>query len=90
MFKYVIMGSRRSDPYCQHLQQLSFSDMHKGFPDFLRVLPVIDWSYQQIWTFLKDFRLPYCKMYDEGKLIVYSRIHILRQQNKYSEKSNFI
>jgi len=62
------MGSRRNDPYCEHLQQLSFSDMHKGFPDFIRVNPVIDWSYEQIWAFLKDFSIPYCKLYDEGRL----------------------
>ena len=38
--------------------------MEKGFPDFIRVNPVIDWTYEQIWMFLKDFNIPYCKLYD--------------------------
>ena len=60
------MGSRRTDPYCSHLEELSFSDIDKGYPDFVRVNPLIDWSYQEIWTFLKDFHLPYCQLYDQG------------------------
>ena len=28
--------------------------------------PVVDWSYEQIWTFIKDFDIPYCKLYNEG------------------------
>ncbi|CAN0538644.1 unnamed protein product [Ectocarpus sp. 12 AP-2014] len=35
-------------------------------PPFMRVNPVIDWNYAQVWAFLRDFELPYCSLYDEG------------------------
>lgn len=35
-------------------------------PPFMRVNPVIDWNYGQVWAFLRDFELPYCSLYDEG------------------------
>jgi len=32
----------------------------------MRIHPIIDWSYDQVWTFLKDFNIPYCPLYDKG------------------------
>ena len=28
--------------------------------------PLIDWSDEQVWKYIKGFNLPYCKLYDEG------------------------
>ena len=28
--------------------------------------PIIDWTENQIWTFINDERLPYCELYDQG------------------------
>lgn len=42
------------------------SDVHKGYPDFLRLNPIINWNYEQVWTFIRDFQVPYCPLYDEG------------------------
>ena len=30
------------------------------------VHPIIDWTEQEIWQFIKEHHLPYCKLYDEG------------------------
>ena len=30
------------------------------------VHPIIDWTEQEIWQFIKDYKLPYCSLYDEG------------------------
>ncbi len=32
----------------------------------MRINPVTDWSYEQIWAFLKDFEIEYCGLYDLG------------------------
>jgi len=42
------------------------SDVHKGYPSFVRLNPIIYWEYDQVWTFIKNFRVPYCSLYDDG------------------------
>ena len=37
-----------------------------GWPSFLRVHPVINWTYEQIWEYLRRFNVPYCSLYDLG------------------------
>ena len=35
-------------------------------PPFMRVNPIVEWTYGQVWTFLRSFELPYCSLYDGG------------------------
>lgn len=62
--KAVFMGQRRVDPGGKSLEFSSLSD--PGWPPFLRINPILEWTYHQVWLFLKTFHLPYCSLYDEG------------------------
>lgn len=64
--KGVIMGSRRTDPYCGKLTHFSKSSTEDGWPEFTRVLPIIDWDFKEIWRFFHDCKVPYCSLYDKG------------------------
>lgn len=60
------MGSRKDDPYCGHLNEISDSDVHKGYPSFKRVNPIIHWQCSYVWDVIKTLDIPYCKLYNEG------------------------
>lgn len=30
------------------------------------VNPIIDWSFQDVWQFIRSYKVPYCSLYDEG------------------------
>ncbi|KAF9774535.1 hypothetical protein IL306_007444 [Fusarium sp. DS 682] len=46
--KAVFVGTRRTDP---HGENLTFFDpTDAGWPSFMRIHPVIDWHYVQIWA----------------------------------------
>jgi FAD synthetase len=59
-----VMGTRRSDPHADTLQP--FTPSTQGWPDFMRVNPILDWEYSHVWEFLRAFELPHCSLYDKG------------------------
>lgn len=59
-----VMGTRRNDPYALELEH--FSPSSPGWPPFMRVNPIIDWKYGDVWQFLRGFSIPYCVLYDHG------------------------
>ena len=30
------------------------------------VNPIIDWTNEDVWEFIKEYNIPYCKLYDDG------------------------
>ncbi|KAK4047763.1 3'-phosphoadenosine 5'-phosphosulfate sulfotransferase [Microbotryomycetes sp. JL221] len=47
----ILVGTRRNDPHGAQLTPFDPTD--KGWPNFMRVHPILDWSYKQIWDFLR-------------------------------------
>ncbi|KAF8314008.1 adenine nucleotide alpha hydrolases-like protein [Clavulina sp. PMI_390] len=62
--KAIVMGTRKTDPYSGNLDYSVRTDA--GWPDVLRIHPIINWTYAEIWQFMLRFNVPYCSLYDEG------------------------
>lgn len=58
------MGIRRDDPGSEKLEPFKYTDA--GWPKLMRVCPILDWSYSEIWKFLLEHKVPYCSLYDQG------------------------
>ncbi|XXG99407.1 hypothetical protein Hte_005746 [Hypoxylon texense] len=62
--KAVFVGTRRTDPHGADLT--FFDETDAGWPRFMRVHPVIDWHYREVWGFIRALGIPYCPLYDKG------------------------
>jgi len=62
--KAIFVGTRRTDPHGGKLGPFNMTD--RGWPEFMRVHPVLDWRYAEVWAFLRHLDIPYCELYDQG------------------------
>ena len=60
----IIMGTRFTDPYSSSLNDFSPTD--PTWPEYMRCNPILNYSYNDVWAFLREFKVPYCQMYDQG------------------------
>lgn len=77
MLEACIMGSRRTDPYCGDLN--AFQKTDPGWPELMRVSPILDWTCDNIWDFIRGNSIPYCPLYDFGYEIVIFASYICAQ-----------
>lgn len=59
----IFMGTRSTDPYAP---EAPFARTTSGWPDLMRVCPVLDCDYSTVWDFLRAIGVEYCCLYDEG------------------------
>ncbi|XP_047253181.1 FAD synthase isoform X6 [Capsicum annuum] len=60
----IFLGVRIGDPTAVGQEQ--FSPSSPGWPPFMRVNPILDWSYRDVWAFLLVCKVRYCSLYDQG------------------------
>jgi FAD synthetase len=60
----VFTGVRRDDPDGKKVAM--FQPTGKGWPDAMRVFPILDWTYHEVWEYADAMKLPMCSLYARG------------------------
>ncbi|KAJ2132851.1 3'-phosphoadenosine 5'-phosphosulfate sulfotransferase [Coemansia sp. RSA 353] len=60
----IFVGTRKDDPYSSKLS--AFSPTDSDWPQFMRVNPVLDWTFEDIWAYIHSDGVHYCCLYDQG------------------------
>lgn len=60
----ILMGTRKHDPYS--LQLKLFSPTDPGWPEYMRINPILNWDYSDVWCVLRECKIPYLSLYDQG------------------------
>lgn len=62
--KAFVLGRRKSDPRAQH--EKHFTAATEGWPPFVRVAPIMNWTYGNVWKYLMKTNAPYPELYKRG------------------------
>lgn len=62
--RVVITGVRHAESSKRAKRQLYEVDLKKANKHYLN--PVIDWTDDDVWEFIRVYQVPYCPLYDEG------------------------
>ncbi|OHT03313.1 putative FAD synthase [Tritrichomonas foetus] len=60
----IFLGVRQSDPKGGNL--LPFTPTTEGWADAMRIFPLLEWEYSDIWEYLDVMKLPICDLYKRG------------------------
>jgi FAD synthetase len=60
----IFMGTRESDPGTAGMELSAPSSA--GWPQFVRLNPILRWTYTDVWEFNRSLGLAYCSLYDAG------------------------
>ncbi|XP_066256332.1 uncharacterized protein [Euwallacea similis] len=77
--KACLMGTRRTDPHCSHLNFLQMTD--SDWPQVMRCSPFLNWHYTDIWDYILYYNVPYCKLYDYGYTSLGNAVNTIRNPN---------
>lgn len=84
--KAIFLGVRNSDlklPLTNEFQQTT-----DGWPDAMRVMPILKWNYHEIWEYIEKTNIPYCSLYDQGYTSIGSKNDTFPNPNLYDKETD--
>ena len=86
--KAIILGTRATDPFASTQSDFSPSDSNNGWPEFMRVNPILNWRFNEIWDFLKSNTLAYPTPYDEGYTYLGEKMDTMKNPFQFDSETN--
>ncbi|MBW0460624.1 hypothetical protein O181_000339 [Austropuccinia psidii MF-1] len=62
--KAILIGTRSTDPRGASLK--AFDPTDDDWPSIVRVHPILEWNYNQVWHFLRLLEVDWCELYNQG------------------------
>ena len=72
----------------ENLHEVHASD--NGWPKFIRINPILNWSYSLIWEYIDEYEIDYCTLYREGYTSLGSRPKTRPNPKLMTENGNFL
>lgn len=63
--RFVVTGVRHQESAKRAKRKLVETCRQHSGKQFIH--PIIDWSEDEVWEYIKTYKIPYCKLYDEGE-----------------------
>lgn len=83
-YQAILVGLRRADPHGPKAS--AFDPTTPDWPSFIRIHPMLEWRYGQIWEYIRDREIPYCRLYDQGYTSLGSHDDTLPNPSLYDGK----
>jgi phosphoadenosine phosphosulfate reductase len=61
----VLTGVRWGESY-RRSKRMMYENCFRGGDNKKYLHPIIDWTEQDVWDFIKKYKLPYCELYNKG------------------------
>ena len=72
----------------ENLHEVNSSD--NGWPKFLRINPILNWSYSLIWEYIDRYNVDYCSLYREGYTSLGSKTRTRPNPKLLADKGSFL
>lgn len=61
----IFIGTRLDD-FKPGTEMKPMAPTDHDWPSFMRVNPILNWTYSQVWDFIRELEIPYCDLYNQG------------------------
>lgn len=61
----IFIGTRRDD-FRGTFDMSHMAPTDNNWPQYMRINPILNWTYGQVWEFIRELQVPYCDLYNQG------------------------